>query len=240
MRMILDIPPERTIPGEQAVLSAQGIPSASVVASCHADLAKQALAVYRSLARPAGIIHELSRADFAVVYAGEGCNDSPAPVEQIYPLCDRLALFSVTLGEEICGQISGLFALHEFALGAMLDAAASEGTELTAEYAESYYADHCIQDNPSQAQDLGILRFSPGYCGWDTSGQKRLFGVLKPEEIGITLNASCLMHPLKSISGVILVGPGTAFAFEDDYAFCRLCETHSCRERLARVVARQR
>jgi hypothetical protein len=80
------------------------------------------------------------------------------------------------------------------------------------------------------------MRFSPGYCGWHVSGQKKLFAALEPEEIGITLTPSCLMKPLKSISGVIIAGDVDIFQFEDAFAFCGECSTHVCRERLAALV----
>ena len=53
----------------------------------------------------------------------------------------------------------------------------------------------------------GVLRYSPGYCGWHVSGQINLFNTLTPEKIGITLGESCLMNPLKSVSGVLVAGP---------------------------------
>jgi hypothetical protein len=80
------------------------------------------------------------------------------------------------------------------------------------------------------------MRFSPGYCGWHVTGQKKLFAALHPEEIDITLTPSCLMKPLKSISGVIIAGDMEIFRFDDSFAFCAECSTHVCRERLATLI----
>ena len=235
MRIRLDIPADCTVPGERAVLAAQGIPDASPAQAHHKRLAQEAITLYRDLARPEGIILEIPRSEFAVIYEGEGRNEHPAPVEQIFPRCGSLALYAVTIGEAIGREISRLMATNDFPLGAMLDSAASEGTELTATFAEVEYARR-FTDNPTGRPDYGILRFSPGYCGWDISGQKKLFEVLEPVPIGLSLNASFLMDPLKSISGVILAGPKEIFAFEDDYPICGACETHSCRERIKAVA----
>jgi hypothetical protein len=80
------------------------------------------------------------------------------------------------------------------------------------------------------------LAYSPGYCGWHVSGQGRLFARLRPEEIGVTLNASFLMQPLKSISGVLVRGPGRIHRFAPDYPFCADCAGQPCRARIAAVL----
>jgi hypothetical protein len=80
------------------------------------------------------------------------------------------------------------------------------------------------------------LAYSPGYCGWHVTGQRKLFKYLRPEEIGITLNASCLMQPLKSVSGVLVVGPGHVHKFQPTYSFCETCREKQCRERIATVL----
>ena len=84
-----------------------------------------------------------------------------------------------------------------------------------------------------------VLSYSPGYCGWHISGQKKLFAFLHPEEIGIRLLDSFLMHPLKSVSGVFVCGPEDIHRFENGFAFCGECRHQTCRERidsLKRVV----
>lgn len=67
-------------------------------------------------------------------------------------------------------------------------------------------------------------RFSPGYCGWHVSEQKRLFSLMPPGVCGIQLNDSALMYPIKSISGVI--GSGQ---FVDTRKYgCQFCELENC------------
>ena len=50
-------------------------------------------------------------------------------------------------------------------------------------------------------------RYSPGYCNWPVDDQKKLFSLLPSGVCGITLSASCLMSPIKSISGIVGIGP---------------------------------
>jgi hypothetical protein len=130
-------------------------------------------------------------------------------------------------------MIGELFATREFALGSVLDAAASEATERAGDAVERRFRE-CAGGAPA---DAAALRYSPGYCGWDMTGQRALFAALRPEEIGITLRESCLMEPLKSMSGVIVAGPAAIHEFEDTYDFCADCRTRGCRDRIRRAVA---
>ncbi len=75
------------------------------------------------------------------------------------------------------------------------------------------------------SQNLGISnRYSPGYCGWDVKEQKKLFSLLPDKFCGISLTKSMMMKPLKSVSGILGVGPGLS---KQDYD-CSVCEKTSC------------
>lgn len=67
-------------------------------------------------------------------------------------------------------------------------------------------------------------RYSPGYCGWDIREQQELFRLLGDTPCGVTLNDSCLMSPIKSISGVVGIGKQVA---RHDYR-CKLCGRKNC------------
>ena len=231
MRTILDISVDQVVPSGRDVLAAQGIPDLPSTHVRYERLLNEAVALYRLLARPSGIIMEIPSADFAGIYEGEGRNEKVTPLLQAYPASDALALFAVTVGEDLGREISQRFAQNDFALGSMLDTAASEGAERAAACAEAAFARR-VADEAGRDPDLGVLRFSPGYCGWHINGQKKLFAALRPEEIGITLTSQFLMVPLKSVSGVIVIGPKRIFAFEQNFTFCAECEAHSCRDRV--------
>lgn len=47
----------------------------------------------------------------------------------------------------------------------------------------------------------------PGNCGWHLTGQKTLFRLMGGAPCGISLSDVCLMTPIKSISGIIGIGP---------------------------------
>jgi len=236
MREIVPIEMDKTIPSVITVLRTQGIPQSSLPEPRVEKLAEEAIRTYKNLTRPFGILSDISKNDFSAVYYGEGQNEPETPLEDIYRQSESLALFAVTIGEAACKAISALFDANEFAAGAMLDTTASEATEMAAQILENQYADYLINNN-SVENRTGILRFSPGYCGWHVSAQKKLFEYLKAEEIGIELNESYLMQPLKSISGVIITGRMEIFEFDDNYPFCSDCTDHACRDR-ARFIGK--
>ena len=79
-----------------------------------------------------------------------------------------------------------------------------------------------------RGDEARVLPYSPGYCGWHVSGQRALFAYLDAGEIGVTLNASCLMNPLKSVSGVLAAGPPDIHRFAPTYACCAECRNRTC------------
>ena len=198
------------------------------------ELARESLLTYKRLCKPKGLVKDISQTDFESVYRGEGRNETQTPLVDIYPIADSLALFAVTVGGGVSDEIARLFETNDFALGAMLDTTASEGAEMATRFIENHYR-QCLKDQDRFDSSSGTLSFCPGYCGWHVSAQKRLFEFLRPADIGIELNTSFLMQPLKSVSGVLVAGPKRIFDFDDDYAFCSACDTRTCRDRIKEV-----
>ena len=66
------------------------------------------------------------------------------------------------------------------------------------------------------------------YCGWHVSAQPALFSLF-PEKnpCGIELTDSCLMLPMKSVSGVIGIGPDVRYL---PYT-CGICDKKDCYKR---------
>ncbi len=234
MREIVEIRKQEIVPGQKDVLALQGISSGTKVSSNILMLFEQAVRIFTEHAQPVGIVAEIGKNDFGVTYAGEGRNEIDTPVAEIFQKADRLALFATTVGQGLHDKINELFVNKDFALGSMLDSVASAGVEKAADVLETLFRSTVtrgIEDDKS----IVVMRYSPGYCGWHVSGQRKLFEYLKPEEIGITLRASYLMEPLKSASGVFIAGGVEIHFFADTFSFCSQCETRSCRERIYRI-----
>ncbi|UCD93579.1 MAG: hypothetical protein JSU69_07355, partial [Candidatus Zixiibacteriota bacterium] len=189
------------------------------------------------LCEAGGIVDEISESEFESVYEGEGRNETATPLKEIFPLADNLALFAITVGETVSSEIEALFEEGDFALAAMLDTVASEATEIAGIIAERRYLEFLVSERRNFGEST-VLRYSPGYCGWHVSGQKRLFEFLRPEEVGIILTESYLMQPLKSISGLMVVGRREIHDFEMSYPFCENCRTQECRLRIGTIMKR--
>ncbi|MDH4209846.1 MAG: hypothetical protein OEV79_00135 [candidate division WOR-3 bacterium] len=231
---MIEIRKQEIIPSQEDAFALQGISSGSKVSSNIILLFDQAVKIFAEHAQPVGIIAEISKNDFGIIYAGEGRNETDTPVAEIFQKADRLALFATTVGQGLHDKINELFVNKDFALGSMLDSVASAGVEKAADVLEAFFGS-TVTRGIEDDKNIAVMRYSPGYCGWHVSGQRKLFEYLKPEEIGITLRASYLMEPLKSASGVFIAGGVDIHFFADTYSFCSQCETHSCRERMYRI-----
>ncbi len=229
--MILEFSSADVSPDRSAVFENIGIPHGATVPEHIEGLCDTAGEMLEETVAPVGVLADISIPDFEVVYGGEGRNEPSTPVADIFNRADHLGLFAVTLGEQTSQTIGECFEANDFALACVLDATASAAADKMAELAERRF-DETLRTAGWTTPDGAALRYSPGYCGWDVTGQKKLFEYLQPEQIGLTLTDSCLMQPLKSVSGVVIAGPRQIHKFPLSYPFCSWCETRSCRARL--------
>lgn len=216
-------------PDPAAVRAALGLRGGARPSPRSEELLRQALGIFRATVAPAALAEPVSADDFSAIFRGQGRNEPLTPLAAIFPRAERLHLFAFTLGQAISAEIERLFA-GDFALGAVLDAVASQGADNAGRVAERWLDSH----SPAAATggDPGrTFLYSPGYCGWHISGQAALFAVLRPETVGIRLNDSFLMTPLKSISGVLVSGPAAIHRVKASYPFCARCQSPACREK---------
>ena len=131
-----------------------------------------------------------------------------------------------TVGEAIETRVRALFDAREFPLAVMLDSVGSAAAESLAEYANDLLCQAALP------QGLKVTnRVSPGYAGWDTAEQARLFRICPGDPIGVELNDACFMTPAKSISW--LVGLGPEARVDHYFTQCRRCWMRDCAYRRA-------
>jgi hypothetical protein len=130
----------------------------------------------------------------------------------------KVAFFICTLGDNI-EQLSKQFIREGHALeGFIVDLIGSELTEEVADIT------HKTIGTDMKKNNLNITnRYSPGYCNWPVSDQQHLFSLME-NTFGVELKPSSLMIPMKSVSGVVGIGPDVRFT---GYT-CSKCDVQFC------------
>ncbi len=130
-----------------------------------------------------------------------------------------LAIFLCTIGPGMENWSRKLIDNGDYLKGYIVDAVASEAVEQATELTHNHL------EAQMQNKSLGITnRFSPGYCKWSVMEQHTLFSLLPSGFCGISLTETALMLPIKSVSGIIGIGPEVK---RQVYA-CNLCDEKNC------------
>ncbi len=132
--------------------------------------------------------------------------------------CSQAALLVVTIGEALEKEVAQLTKEGLILKASVLDAAGSVAVEKVAAWLEIM-----IKGIAAANGDKVSWRYSPGYCDWDTTQQKELFGGLDGKSIGVNLTDTCLMVPRKSMSGIMGMGKSC-----NTFSACRFCNRKSC------------
>lgn len=135
----------------------------------------------------------------------------------------RVAVFAVTAGEEV-SHLAEAAAQRGDAFSAwVMDSTGSWAAEAAADALMLRIRRHLGEE-----EEL-TLRYSPGYCGMELGQQRKLFQLVRADAVGVTLMPSMLMHPLKSISGLVGLAPKEAVSRYR--APCDLCPRTGCHMR---------
>jgi len=138
---------------------------------------------------------------------------------------EKAALFVCTIGSGMENWSKQLLIDGDAAMAYLVDSIAS----LTVESVTNLL--HDFIENEMMKNGLKITnRYSPGYCNWSVSEQHLLFSLLPQNFCGITLTDSALMLPIKSVSGVIGIGPKVK---KKEY-LCDTCGVKDCTYRATR------
>lgn len=238
MRRVVQFAAAETLPEAADVLRRQGFPKGAEPSERVRELLNSAMELHVALAAPQGVFEEIEHVEFARVYFGQGRNSPESPLAGIFPLAESLALFAATIGPAASARPGELFRSGELALGVMLDSVVGEAADRLAGLLAEQYAG-ILGHQGRATSDTRVLHYAPGYCGWDVSGQSELFARLRPQEIGVTLNESFLMQPLKSVSGVLIAAPARAHCFRPAFSFCVECKERECTERMVFAMRRK-
>lgn len=113
----------------------------------------------------------------------------------IFAHAEKVALCICTIGPRIERESARRMKDGELMKSLILDAIGSEAVE---QVARQTYNLLC-----KKARELDLWpskRFSPGYKFWDIKEQRYIFRAIPGGKIGVKLNESCMMIPIKSVS----------------------------------------
>ena len=160
------------------------------------------------------------------VYFDKGvCLKSPILARVLEP-CEEAVFFIVTIGRGVEGEVARLNNEGRLTEAYILDRLGS----LTAEHSVKAFYERMKRYHEKKGYGV-TLRFSPGYCDWPITEQEKLFLLVDAESIGVTMTASCLMQPRKSVSGVFGLFPLSAHGKPFMYNPCRYCDNKDCNAR---------
>ena len=143
---------------------------------------------------------------------------------------DGGALFIGTAGAGISEKSKELMSAGELIEGYILDVIGSVTVDAAIDKIQDSF-----ENELTNFKKKITNRYSPGYCGWALNEQKQLFALFPYNHCGIKLSDSCLMDPIKSVSGVICYGANVRkTAYE-----CQLCELKTCIYRKIRLAKRK-
>ena len=133
-----------------------------------------------------------------------------------------VAFFICTAGEGISRRSQDLLKGDDPVLGYVFDLLGSMIVESAADQLQLEIKRLALSEGRQITN-----RYSPGYCKWSVADQHKLFSFFPSNCCGIRLTDSALMHPIKSVSGIIGVGADVSFR---EYT-CNLCNQVDCIQR---------
>ncbi len=127
----------------------------------------------------------------------------------------KLALFICTAGESISIRNRYLMKSEYFLRAYANDIIANLIVEKTADY---------ILKHIKSQYGSSTNRYSPGNCGWDKLNQRDFFALFPSIKSGVSLTETQMMHPVKSLNGIIGIGKNTTYRTNN----CNTCSSENC------------
>ena len=130
---------------------------------------------------------------------------------------EKYFLFIATAGMEFQEEINRISEEGDIVKVYAADLIGSEIAEATVR--------ECVKEMEADYPGVGVSNpYSPGYCGWVLSEQREIFSRFGGDTGGVSLNDSCLMYPIKSVSGIVSAG---AKVEKREYG-CAICGRKDC------------
>lgn len=143
--------------------------------------------------------------------------DTPSSLVKIVGEARRFAVFVVTAGQAYDDWAQRIREQGDILGEFVADAMGSAVAESMGQYLNRRL-DELLEGEAHSSS------FCPGQCKWDISEQRKLFSLLGEDNAGVRINDSFLMHPIKSVSGIIGIGE----TMNPLITSCSLCPRQDC------------
>ena len=184
--------------------------------------------VFKKLANPS--LHyqntEIDSVEKSTVHLEKGPEFKSSKLSKTLKNCEEIVCYIATLGSAVECEIKRLMDEKHLAEAYIMDAMASVAAD------NMVAAFHRNMKGKYKSQRKQVtLCFSPGYCDWPITDQKKLFEIFDSNELEVELTDSCFMQPRKSISGIFGISPSDSNPSEQSYNPCLECNRQNCSAR---------
>lgn len=135
--------------------------------------------------------------------------------------CHTIVITVSTVGPKLSAEIEAAFARGDYLKAMALDAIADSAID---NINKQFWLRLVNRVKKEKKGITGML--SPGHSDWDLTQQRLLFSLIDASAIGVSLTDSCLMVPIKSISGIYGIGDNIPVSKSSHN--CDMCPIKNC------------
>jgi hypothetical protein len=150
-----------------------------------------------------------------------GCPTIHGPIAGFLKPSTRVATFVLTVGAALEKRATECMHGGDMLEGYTWHSIASAAADLAVDTLTQHLLQH--EAGPDEAI---TPPFSPGYCGMDITEQRNVFSIVDSTPVGVRLLPTCMMEPVKSISGLMGIGPRDEVV--ENGVPCQWCNLTDC------------
>ncbi len=165
----------------------------------------------------------ISTLEDGVIITGQGYQFSVnKKILHLFKNSQYLFFAITTIGLKIEQIIKERFKENQYLKAMVLDAVGTVAAKTAGQW-----INHFLEEKYKE-KGLQLSRyFEPGSGDWNIAEQKKVFAILKPERIGVTLNNYHMMQPTKSLSWIRGMGQNLSYSYRDEFS-CIHCALTKC------------
>jgi hypothetical protein len=135
---------------------------------------------------------------------------------------EYLLLAVVTIGPKMEQSVKENFNQNQYLRAMVRDAIGTVAVKTAGQWLNHYIEERSLQEGFELSR-----YFEPGSGDWGIQEQMKIFQILQPEKIGVTLNSSYMMQPAKSLSWIRGMGHNLIHSYRDEFS-CQYCLLENC------------